>query len=70
LSNYGSKKQCDGKEQEVKKLRECNEELEYIKDFQQDIIAEFERITGSELSKNLPEHLWKKIQKKKQRLSK
>jgi transposase-like protein len=71
LSNYGSKNNEMNKEQEVKKLRERNEKLECIKDFHQDIIAKYERVTGSELSKKyLPKHLWKEIQKKKQRLSK
>ena len=45
-------------EQENKKLRERIEELEFVKDFQQDLIVEFERVTGEELSKKfLPEHL-------------
>ena len=58
-------------EQENKKLRERNEELEFIKDFQQDLIIEFEKVTGEELSKKyLPEHLSTEIQRKKKRLSK
>jgi hypothetical protein len=32
-------------------LRERNEELELINDFQQDLIVEFEKVTGKELSK-------------------
>jgi len=59
------------KEQELKKLRERIEELECVTDFQQDLIANFELVTGKELSKKyLPEHLTKEIQKKKHRLSK
>jgi len=59
------------KDQELKKLREENEELKFIKDFQQDLIAEFEKVTGKELSKEcLPEQLAKEIQKKKKKLSK
>ncbi|HEX8278047.1 MAG TPA: hypothetical protein VF540_05100 [Segetibacter sp.] len=59
------------KEQENKKLKERIEELEFIKDFQQDLIAEFEKVTGEELSKKwLPEHLAQEIQKKKKKLSK
>ena len=58
-------------EQEIKKLRERVEELEFVKDFQQDLIAEFEIVTGEELSKKfLPEHLSIEIQKKKRILSK
>jgi len=58
-------------EQENRKLRERIGELEFVKDFQQDLIVEFEKVTGKELSKKfLPEHLSDEIQKKKQRLSK
>lgn len=39
------------KNDEIKKLRERIEELEFVKDFQQDIIADFEHITGEHLSK-------------------
>jgi len=79
LSNYGSKNKAMSLEQENKKLRERIEELEFVKDFQQDLIATFEIVTGEELSKKfLPEHLCYtkckhlsiEIQKKKQRLSK
>ena len=34
------------KNQEIKKLKERIEELEFVKDFQQDIIADFENVTG------------------------
>ena len=58
-------------EQENKKLRERIEELEFVKDFQQDLIANFEKVTGQELSKKyLPEQLVHEIQRKKKRLSK
>ena len=71
LSNYASKSKSMSKEQEIKKLRERIEELEFIKDFQQDMIAEFEKVTGEELSKKfLPEHLANEIQRKKKKLSK
>ncbi|HEX8676944.1 MAG TPA: hypothetical protein VF700_06980 [Segetibacter sp.] len=71
LSNYVSKSKSMSKEQENKKLKERIEELEFIKDFQQDLIAEFEKVTGEELSKKwLPEHLAQEIQKKKKKLSK
>ena len=71
LSNYDAKNNAMSKEQEIKKLRERIEELEIVKDFQQDLIVEFEKVTGKELSKKyLPEHLNNEIQKKKRRLSK
>ena len=71
LSNSASKSKSMSKDQELKKLRERNEELEFIKDFQQDLIAEFEKETGQELSKKwLPEHLANEIQRKKKKLSK
>lgn len=69
LSNYTSKNKAMSKEQEIKKLKDKLEELEFIKDFQQDLIAEFERVTGKELSKEfLPKHLANEIQKKKKKL--
>ena len=55
------------KNDEIKKLKEKIEELEFIKDFQQDVIADMELITGVNLSKkSLPKTLAKEIQKKKQ----
>lgn len=71
LSNFKQKSITMGKNNELKKLRERIEELEFIKDFQQDIIADFENITGQELAKKyLPEALAKEIEKKKQSLLK
>ena len=71
LSNYASKSKAMSKDHEIKKLREKIEELEFIKDFQQDMIVEFEKVTGQELSKKfLPEHLANEIQRKKKKLSK
>lgn len=71
LSNYASKSRRMSKEQEIKKLRERIEELEFVKDFQQDMIVEFEKVTGEELSKKfLPEHLAQEIQRKKKKLTK
>ena len=71
LSNYSSKNKSMSLEQENKKLRERIEELEFVKDFQQDLIANFEKVTGQELSKKyLPEQLVQEIQRKKKRLSK
>jgi transposase-like protein len=69
LSNYTSKSNAMNKDLEIKKLRERNEELELIKDFQQDLIIEFEKVTGKELSKKyLPEPLSNEIQRKKKRV--
>ena len=58
------------KNDEIKKLKEKIEELEFQKDFQQDIIADMELITGVDMSKkSLPKTLAKEIeQKKKQRI--
>jgi len=71
LSNYESKQANMSLEKENKKLRKQLEELEFIKDFQQEIIIEFEKVTGQELSKKyLPESLSEEIQRKKKRLSK
>jgi len=54
------------KNKEIKKLKEKIEELEFVKDFQQDIIADMELITGVNLSKkSLPKTLSKEIEKKK-----
>jgi len=50
---------------EIKKLKERIEELEFVKDFQQDIIADMELITGVDMSKkSLPETLAKEIELK------
>jgi transposase len=55
---------------EIKKLKERIEELEFVKDFQQDIIADMELITGVDMSKkSLPKTVAKEIAlKKKHRL--
>ena len=54
------------KNEEIKKLRERIEALEFIKELQADIIAELEACTGEDFSKkSLPESLHKEIQKKK-----
>ena len=55
------------KNDEIKKLKERIEELEFQKDFQQDIIADMELITGVDMSKkSLPKTLADEIEKKKQ----
>ena len=58
------------KQDEIKKLKERIEELEFVKDFQQDIIADMELITGVDMSKkSLPKTLAREIElKKKNRL--
>ncbi|MCF6180625.1 hypothetical protein [Lutibacter sp.] len=54
------------KDDTIKKLNEKIEELEFVKEFQQDIIADMEIITGTNLSKKfLPKTLAKEIAKKK-----
>jgi transposase-like protein len=71
LSNYSNKKAFVSKDDEIRKLKLKIADLEGIKFFQQDVIIEFEKITGEELSKKLlPESLSDPIQKRKKRLSK
>jgi transposase-like protein len=71
LSTFAQTKKGMSKNDEVKKLREKIEELEFIKDLQQDIIIDFEKITGDERSKKwLPEALANEIARKKKKLSK
>ena len=55
---------------EIKKLKERIEALEFVKDFQQDIIADMELITGVDMSKkSLPKIVADEIAlKKKNRL--
>ena len=70
-SNFTQNNTAMSKQDEIKKLKEKIEELEFVKDFQQDIIADFENITGLDLAKkSLPETLAKEIEKKKKNLSK
>ena len=71
LSSFEQNIKSMSKNDEIKKLKERIEELEFIKDFQQDIIADFENVTGELLSKKyLPEALAKEIEKKRIKLSK
>ena len=69
-STLEQKQKGMSKQDEIKKLKERIEELEFVKDFQQDIIADMEVITGVDLSKkSLPKTLAKEIElKKKNRL--
>jgi hypothetical protein len=71
LSSFTQKEKGMSKNDEIKKLKERIEELEFIKDLQQDIIVDFEKVTGEELSKkSLPEALAKEIARKKKSLTK
>jgi putative transposase len=71
LSTFAQNKKGMSTQQELKKLKERIQELEFIKDLQQDIIVDFEKITGEELSKKyLPETLANEIAKKKKKLIK
>lgn len=71
LSNFSTKSNGMSKDREIKKLKEQVEELMFVKEFQQDMIVEFENITGQELSKKyLPEYLANEIQRKKKKLIK
>jgi transposase-like protein len=59
------------KNDEIKRLKEKIEELEFVKDFQQDIIADMEIITGVDLAKkSLPKTLAKEIELKKKNILK
>lgn len=71
LSTFAQTKKGMSKNDELKKLRGRVEELEFINDLQKDIIVDFEKITGEELSKKyLPEALAVEIAKRKKSLSK
>jgi len=70
-STLQQQKTSMGKLDEIKKLKERIKELEFVKDFQQDIIADMELITGVDMSKkSLPETLAKEIELKKKNLLK
>ena len=71
LSSFEQKNRHMSKHDEIKKLKERIEELEFIKDLQQDIIADFEKSTGQDYAKKyMPETLAKDIERKKRNLSK
>ena len=71
LSNYEQTNKGISKDDEIRALKSKIEDLECVKAFQQDIIIEFESVTGEELSKKyLPEWLANEIQKKKKKLLK
>ena len=67
LRSFEQKSKSMSKNEEIKKLRERIEALEFIKELQQDIIIELENWTGDEFSKkSLPESSIREMQKKKQ----
>ncbi|MBK9670898.1 MAG: DNA-binding protein [Bacteroidetes bacterium] len=71
FSTLEEKETTMSKDKELKKLRQRIEELEFIKDFQQDLIVEYEIETGDLKSKKyLPEQLAKEIEQKRKRHSK
>lgn len=71
LCSFEQKSKRMSKNDEIKHLRERIEELEFIKEFQQGVIADFEIITGEELAKKyLPKTLAREIERKKRSLTK
>ena len=71
LRTFDQNSKTMSKNQEIKKLKDRIEELEFIKDFQQIVIAEMEITTGIDIVKKyLPEALAKEIEKKKKDLLK
>jgi len=70
-STLEQKKRGMSKQDEIKKLKDKIEELEFIKEFQRDYIANLENISGLDLAKkHLPEALAKEIEKRKRDLLK
>lgn len=66
MATFHQKSTGMSKDQEIKKLKEKIQELEWIKDFQQDLIIDFEQVTGKEVSKKfLPKDILKELEKKK-----
>ncbi|WP_415583405.1 helix-turn-helix domain-containing protein, partial [Flavobacterium frigoris] len=71
LTNYEQTNKGISKDDEIRKLKSQIEDLEGVKAFQQELIIEFESVTGEELSKKyLPEWLANEIQRKKKKLLK
>ncbi|RXG11186.1 DNA-binding protein [Leeuwenhoekiella aestuarii] len=70
-STLEQKKRGMSKQDEIKKLKDKIEELEFIKEFQRDYIANLENLSGLDLAKkHLPEALAKEIEKRKRDLLK
>ena len=71
LRSFEQNSKTMSKNQELKKLKKRIKELEFIKDFQQMIIADFEVSTNLDFAKkSLPETLLKEVEKKKKDLLK
>ena len=71
LTNYEQTNKSISKDDEIRMLKSKIEDLEGIKAFQQEVIIEFETVTGEELSKKyLPDWLANEIQRKKKKLLK
>ena len=71
LRSFEQNSKTMSKNQELKKLKDRIEELEFIKDFLQMIIADFEVSTNLDFAKkSLPETLLKEVEKKKKDLLK
>ena len=71
LRSFEQNSKTMSKNQELKKLKERIDELEFVKDFQQMIIADFEVSTNLDFAKkSLPEALLKEVEKKKKDLLK
>ena len=71
LRSFEQNSKTMSKNDEIKKLKERIEELEFVKDFQQMIIADFEVSTNLDFAKkSLPEALLKEVGKKKKDLLK
>ncbi len=66
LATFNQKSIGMSKNEEIKKLKEKIQELEWIKDFQQDLIIDFEEVVGKEISKKyLPKGILKELENKK-----
>lgn len=65
FSTLEDKQNFMSKDLEIKKLKERVQELEFVKDLQQEIMAEMELLSGRGLiKKHLPEYLAKEIELK------
>ena len=70
-STLEQKKRGMSKQDVIKKLKDKIEELEFVKEFQRDYIANLENLSGLDLAKkHLPEALAKEIEKRKRDLLK
>lgn len=68
LSNFEDKSKAMSKNDQIKKIKERIEELEFVKDFQQDLTADFENITVvTPLKKVLTRSISKRDREKKKK---